>query len=179
MPATNTVRVLYRHVELAAAASWVDRGEGVGFVHLEAPPPVRTVLTIALPDGNSRAVEVTRASESAAEAERGCEVRVLASEPAREVGSEQLPTPAGRPAPAPAPEPEPEAQGDASAEPRASNEEPGYGSQMAVPAPVVGDDESESIDVAGGDEDDAEGGNGGSEAGNGARGKKRRGRKRR
>lgn len=174
MPATNTVRVLYRHVELAAAASWVERGEGVGFVQLDAPPPVRTVLTIALADGDRRAVEVTRALESAAEAERGCEVRVLASEPAREVGSEHLPTPAGRPAPAA----EPEAQAEPPSE-RGPNEEPGYGSQMAVPAPVVGDDESEPIDVAGGDEDEAEGGNGGSEAGNGARAKKRRGRKRR
>lgn len=166
------VRVAYRHVELSAAATMQDDGSGAFRLTLDAPPPVRTVLSIG-----ARAYVVVAVTEVVGDGgARGCLVR--------EVDSKQLPTTVGteqlrdgslgsaEPAsstPAAARDADEDRDGD------------GYGAHMAVPAPVVGEDSSEPIDV--GDEDNGNGGEPASEEtatpGEGtSRGKKRRGRQR-
>lgn len=168
------VRVAYRHVELSAGATMQQQDDGSGAFRLtlDAPPPVRTVLSIG-----ARAYVVVAVTEVAGDGgARGCLVR--------EVDSTQLPTTVGterlrdgslgsaEPAPS-TPAVAHEADDDRDAD--------GYGAHMAVPAPVVGEDSSEPIDV--GDEDNGSGGEPASEEtatpGEGtSRGKKRRGRQR-
>lgn len=171
MSATNTVQVMYRHLELAAAAPFRDVGDGTFRLTLDAPPPVRTVLSIG-----PRAYVVVAVAEVAADTStRGCVVR--------EVAADQLPTTVGT---------EKLRDGSlGSAEPAATNASPtpdaepdadsdGYGAHMAVPAPVMGEDSSEPIDV--GDDDGAASEPASDETATPAdgtsRGKKRRGRQR-
>lgn len=184
MSATNNVQVTYRHVELAGAAPLSERGDGSFRLTLDAPPPVKTVLSIAH-GGATRALEVIEVIETAADGSaRGCVVR--------EVGLDRLPTKVGS---------EHLRDGalgsaDGDAPPAATGGEAavddGYGAHMAVPAPVVSDDGSEANDV--GDDasgsDDANGDTNGDASGdtNGdasnagdsgsSRAKKRRGRQR-
>lgn len=176
MTAQSHVRVLYRHVEIAATATVAEQDGGLRFVSLEAPPPVRTVLQLAAADGSSTAVEVVRAVEIADAADRGCVVRVLEAAPPARVGSEGLPDGAKAPRPEPAVHASEHDASDAAGGATAMADEPGYGAHMAVPAPVIGDDDSEPVDVgeasASTSDDD-----GSDESGTPA--KKRRGRKRR
>lgn len=177
MSATNNVQVMYRHLELAAAAPLRDVGDGTFRLTLDAPPPVRTVLSI-VSSGGARAYEVIAVAEVAADAStRGCVVR--------EVAADRLPTTVGteklrdgslgtgeRSTAAPAASHDADSDADSDA----------YGAHMAVPAPVMGEDSSEPIDV-----DDADDGAGSAEpasdetatpADGASRGKKRRGRQR-
>ena len=108
---------------------------------------------------------------------RGCVVRSVDSKRLQQsVGSERLASgAAGGEAP-----PADDGRGSASS---SGDYDDGYASSLAVPAPVVGDNEpSDAIDVDG-DGDDGEDGNGNGDGGGGdggpARAKKRRGRKRR
>jgi hypothetical protein len=188
--ATNTVQVTYRHVELAAAAPLSERGDGSFRLTLDAPPPVKTVVSIAH-GGTTRALEVVEVIETAGDGSaRGCVLREVGLErlPDRRphaVGSEHLPDGALGAAEGDAPPPTTGAD---------ATVDDGYGAHMAVPAPVVSDDASEAHDV-GGDEanGDDSGGNGddsGSDASSDANGdsgsasdsgsgrKKRRGRQR-
>ncbi len=187
MSATNTVQVTYRHVELAAAAPLSERGDGSFRLTLDAPPPVKTVLSIAH-GGTTRALEVVEGIEAAGDGSaRGCVLREVGLDrlPNRRpdvVGSEHLRDGALGAAEGDAPPPTPSTD---------ATLDDGYGTHMAVPAPVVSDDASEATD-AGGDEanGDDSGGNGddsGSEPGGDAssagdsganRAKKRRGRQR-
>lgn len=176
MTAQSNVRVLYRHVEIAAATTVAEQDGGLRFVSLEAPAPVRTVLQLAAADGSSMAVEVVRAIEIGDAAERGCVVRVLEAAPPARVGTEGLPDGVKPPRPEPAAHTSEPDVGDAGGEASAMADEPGYGAHMAVPAPVIGDDDSEPVDVGetSASTNDDEGSD---ESGTPA--KKRRGRKRR
>jgi hypothetical protein len=168
---------MYRHLEIAAAAPLRDVGDGTYRLGLDAPPPVRTVLSIHSAEG-ARAYEVVSVVEVAADASaRGCILRAVdADRLPTTVGTEKLRGGAlGSAEPASTTS---TASTDAESEPDAE----GYGAHMAVPAPVVSEDSSEPIDVGDNDE------NGSAEPaseetptpGDGAsRGKKRRGRNRR
>lgn len=176
MSATNTVQVMYRHLELAAAAPFRDVGDGTFRLTLDAPPPVRTVLSIG-----PRAYVVVAVAEVAADAStRGCVVReVPADELPTTVGTEKLrdgSLGSAQPA-ATSASPTPDAESDADSE--------SYGAHMAVPAPVMGEDSSEPIDVGddSGDDDGAAASEPASDetatpADGTSRGKKRRGRQR-
>jgi len=184
---TNNVQVTYRHVELAAAAPLSERGDGSFRLTLDAPPPVRTVLSIAH-GGRTQVLEVVEVIETAGDGSaRGCVLR--------EVGHDRLPHVVGsehlRDGALGA------AEGDA---PRAATAgeaavDDGYGAHMAVPSPVVSDDASEANDVGddangndangndangndanGNDETNGDGGTSGDSGSN--RAKKRRGRQR-
>lgn len=182
MTATNNVQVRYRHVELASDIPMHALGDGTFRLGLDAPPPVRTVLSIGASDG-ARAYAVVSVAEAANDrGARGCVVReVPPDQLPTTVGSERLGSGAlgaaeGSPSAA---TPAAEAEDDAD----------GYGAHMAVPAPVISEDSSEPHEIgddAGNDggsdsgNDEAaspEGGNGGDTAA--SRGKKRRGRQRR
>jgi len=181
MGATSTVRVMYRSLELAPAATLTERDGGQRFLALDTPPPVRTVLGLVRGDDAPIAVEVIEAIEvEAPGAPRGCIVREVDTarlqRPA--VGSERLASGAGGH----------EAPREADPAGEQGSYDEGYAAAMAVPAPVVGDAESsDAIDVDGrGDADDSDDtgdeatpSSGDAEGGGPAPAKKRRGRKRR
>ncbi len=178
MAASSTARVTYRSLELASAAAVSDRGGGLRFVALDAPPPVRTVLALGQDGAPQIAVEVVLAIEvEAPGVVRGAVVREVDSALLHQpVGSERLASGA-----AGGELPPSEDHGSASSS--SEHGDDSFASTMAVPAPVVGDGEpSDAIDVDGepDERDDGnEDGNGDSAADSGSgRAKKRRGRKR-
>lgn len=167
MAASSTVRVTYRSLELAAAAPVSDRANGLRFVAIDTPPPVRTVLGL----GDGVAVEVVEAIEvEAPGVVRGCVVReVDAKRLQQPVGSERLANGAAGGEAPPAREP-------SGITPAAEAYDDGYASAMAVPAPVVDGETSDAIDLRDGeDAEESEESSGESDA---PRAKKRRGRKR-
>lgn len=136
--ATAPVRLDYRHVPLADQAALAEKGDGV-FVALEAPPPVRTVLRAVASDGSVRALVVTRVVEVAdgdAGGARGFYGRFVDDEALAKsdaVGSEHLDAPDGSSAIAESTE-------------QGSGADPGSdvgNAAMAMPAPVLVDDEDE------------------------------------
>ena len=171
MSATNTVQVMYRHLELSAAAPFHDVGDGTFRLTLDEPPPVRTVLSIG-----PRAYMVVAVAEVAADVSaRGCVVReVAADQLPMTVGTETLRDGSlGSAQPVTSASPTLDAESDADSE--------SYGAHMAVPAPVMGEDSSEPIDV--GDDDGATASEPATDetatpADGTSRGKKRRGRQR-
>lgn len=136
--ANAPVRLLYRDVPLAEPPAVQAAADGV-FVALSTPPPVRTVLRLVQGDGSVRAIEVTRVVEvdgSDDRGERGFYARfvegdVLAA--SDRVGSEHLSAPDSGPM---AGEVDPESTDEA------DPSDAGHVA-MAMPAPVVVDDDDE------------------------------------
>lgn len=136
--ANAPVRLLYRDVPLAEPPAVQAAADGV-FVALSTPPPVRTVLRLVQGDGSVRAIEVTRVVEvdgSDDRGERGFYARfvegdVLAA--SDRVGSEHLSAPDFGPM---AGEVDPESTDEA------DPSDAGHVA-MAMPAPVVVDDDDE------------------------------------
>ncbi len=160
----TTLQLRYRHVDLGEAALHHD-GERQ-FLSLDFPPPVRTLLLVG-----DRALEVESVveSETGPGGARGCYVRPAKHPTQFLVGSEALKSLSTEASSSP---------GDA-VRPVRADEELDYGARMAVPAPVVdaeGSDSSEPIEVAAGDGDDGGDSDGAESSGST---KKRRGRKRR
>lgn len=166
MPAT-TLHLRYRHVDLGDAVLHDDGDRH--FLVLELPPPVRTILVA---DDRTYEVESVVETETGPGNARGCYVRPADRSVSAAVGSESLASGSANVEPAP---------GDA-VTPVGADDDLDYGARMAVPAPVVdtdGSDSSEPIDVSGQEVEDASGSEPIDVAADTAASKKRRGRKRR
>ena len=144
MSEPRSVAVTLRHVQLTDAAPLYEADDGRVFIELDAPPPVRTLVAIAEPGQDVRALEISKVVEVPENDERGKrgfygrfvdEHRLSAFD---EVGTEALSDGEGG-------QPGPETGEDA---PVVADDEPELTTSLGEPAPVVDPDESVKISVA-------------------------------
>lgn len=144
MSEPRSVAVTLRHVQLTDAAPIHEVDDDRVFVELDAPPPVRTLVGIAEPGQDVRALEISKVVEVPENDERGKrgfygrfvdDDRLSAFD---EVGTEGLSDGEGG-------QPGPETGEDA---PVVADDEPELTTSLGEPAPVVDPDESVKISVA-------------------------------